>query len=105
MWLAVASLIAMFDITDAINEYGRKINPNYALDPANSALGFVCASRCLLFSNFLLVGRSPFHVGYVHVRKRLKKLSGHLNYLEAILCTFVYGLPFGTNNSVEIRFV
>lgn len=49
LWLAVASLIAMFDITDAVSEYGRKIDPNYALDPAKSATGrpkpFSCRIR------------------------------------------------------------
>jgi hypothetical protein len=33
VWIAVASLLAVFDMTTAVDEYGRDIDVGYALNP------------------------------------------------------------------------
>ncbi|KAF8531501.1 cytochrome P450 [Gautieria morchelliformis] len=46
VWVTAASILSVFDITNAVDNYGRKIDVNYARDPASSFLSQPRPFKC-----------------------------------------------------------
>ncbi|KAF8531502.1 cytochrome P450 [Gautieria morchelliformis] len=46
VWVTAASILSVFDITNAVDNYGRKIDANYARDPAPSFLSQPRPFKC-----------------------------------------------------------